>query len=144
LIAGKNPPGNLGDMISAMRNQRYFGIGKGKARRSIVHAEDIAGLISKWISNPVKVSGIFNITDGNHPEFREIEAKISMDFELKYLIRIPEIVARTIAFIFGWIRGFPLNKIRLEKMLNSLTFNDDKARAHLAWKPESALKRSWI
>lgn len=45
LIAGKNPPGNLGAMIEGIKCGRYFSVDGGKARKSIVMAEDIARLI---------------------------------------------------------------------------------------------------
>lgn len=39
LIAGKNPPGNLGAMIHSIKNGRYYSIAGSKARKSIVRAE---------------------------------------------------------------------------------------------------------
>ena len=47
LIAGKNPPGNLGAMIKSIKSGKYFRIGKGSSRKSILMAEDIAKVIPK-------------------------------------------------------------------------------------------------
>lgn len=33
LIAGPNPPGNLGAMIHGMRSGKYFSVGKGEAKK---------------------------------------------------------------------------------------------------------------
>ncbi|MBE0654745.1 MAG: NAD-dependent epimerase/dehydratase family protein, partial [Bacteroidales bacterium] len=41
LLAGSNPPGNLGAMIKAIKRGFYFRTGDGKARKSIVLASDV-------------------------------------------------------------------------------------------------------
>ena len=45
LLAGVNPPGNLGAMIKGMESGKYLSIAGGKARKSILIAEDIARLV---------------------------------------------------------------------------------------------------
>ena len=62
LIAGKNPPGNLGAMINGIQTGKYFRIGNGSARKSVMMAEDIARLIPKL----AEVGGIYNVCDNHH------------------------------------------------------------------------------
>ena len=45
LIAGPNPPGNLGAMIKGIESGKYFSIGGGKVRKSVLMVEDIARLV---------------------------------------------------------------------------------------------------
>lgn len=45
LIAGPNPPGNLGSMIKGIASGRYLRIAGGKARKSVLMVEDIARLM---------------------------------------------------------------------------------------------------
>lgn len=45
LIAGPNPPGNLGAMINGIRSGKYMSIAGGKARKSVLLVQDIATLV---------------------------------------------------------------------------------------------------
>ena len=59
LIAGPNPPGNLGTMIAGIRKGRYLSIADGKAKKSVLMVQDIAHLIPML----VRKGGIYNICD---------------------------------------------------------------------------------
>ena len=59
LIAGPNPPGNLGAMINGIRHSKYFSIAGGKARKSVLMVQDIANLIPLL----VRKGGIYNVCD---------------------------------------------------------------------------------
>ena len=45
LMAGKNAPGNLGAMVNGIKTGKYLSINHGKARKSLLLAEDIAHLV---------------------------------------------------------------------------------------------------
>jgi nucleoside-diphosphate-sugar epimerase len=68
LLAGTTPPGNLGAMIKGIQKGYYFNIAGGKAKKSIVLAEDIA----KLIPIVAKIGGVYNLTDRYHPSFHEL------------------------------------------------------------------------
>lgn len=139
LIVGNNPPGNLGKMISGIKNGSYFTIGSGSVRKSMVMVEDIAQLI---LSNH-NAAGIYNLTDGCHPSFGEIELLISSSFGKRKPKSIPLWAAKSICFLGGWIPRFPLNSETILKITSNLTFCDMKARKELNWKPKSVLA-TWI
>lgn len=132
LIAGSNPPGNLKAMIDGIRSGRYLGIGKADARKSIVWAGDVAAIIP----GVAEKGGAYNLTDGCHPSFRELEHTIALALNKKDPVSIPLPLAKLIA-IAGNILGnrFPLNSNKLKKITTTLTFNDMKARTLLNWKP---------
>src|SRR5574344_1179594 len=67
LIAGPNPPGNLGAMINGIKKHRYLSIGGGKARKSVLMVQDIAHLVSLLAEK----GGIYNVCDDEQPTFRE-------------------------------------------------------------------------
>src|SRR3546814_106794 len=73
LIVGPNPPGNLGSMIKGIKTRKYLSIGNASAKKSMVWAEDIA----KLIPNLAKTGRTYNLTDGYHPSFGELEKEIS-------------------------------------------------------------------
>lgn len=132
LLVGKNPPGNLGTMIRAIQKGYYFNIGGGKAKKSMVLAEDVACFI------PViaPIGGIYNLTDGVHPTFKELSAAIAK----KKIFNLPLPLAKIGAKI-GDLLGdkSPLNSVKLNKITTDLTFDDSKARS-LGWNPRSVLE----
>ncbi len=132
LLIGKNPPGNLGAMIIAIQKGYYFNIGGGKAKKSMVLAEDVAGFIPVIASN----GGIYNLTDGIHPTFEEMSAAIAK----KKIFNLPLLLAK-IAGKIGNLLGdiAPLNSMKIKKITSNLTFDDSKAR-ELGWNPQSVLE----
>lgn len=139
LIVGANPPGNLGKLIAAIQSGRYFKIKHNPARKSLVLARDVASLIPKLQGK----SGIFNLTDGHHPYFNEIEDAIAEGLSTTIKIVVPLKVVSWLAK-GGDIANqlslpFPLTSSRLLKMTQTLTFSDRKARTELAWAPNTAI-----
>ncbi|WP_457609830.1 NAD-dependent epimerase/dehydratase family protein [Lutibacter sp.] len=132
LIAGKNPPGNLGAMIKGIKTGKYFRIGNGSARKSVLMAEDIARIIPKLS----EVGGTYNVCDNYHPSFAELENLIAKQLNKNTPASIPYWTAKSIAKI-GDVVGnkFPINSSKLDKITNSLTFSNEKAKRDLNWKP---------
>lgn len=139
LLVGFNPPGNLGDMIRAIKNGYYFNIGGGKARKSMVLVDEVV----KIIPMATKLGGTYNLTDGHHPSFKELSNHIARQLGKKNVINIPYIFAKTIAII-GDVIGdrFPINSIRLKKITKDLTFDDSRARKELNWNPKTVLSNN--
>jgi nucleoside-diphosphate-sugar epimerase len=136
LIAGANPPGNLGAMLKALKKGFYFSIGKADVKKSMVLARDVAELIPKVNGKP----GIYNLTDGYHPTFDELEKGLAKALNVKNPFKIPQTVATLIAKI-GDILGSksPINSQKLKKIQSTLTFSDKKAREELGWNPSHVL-----
>lgn len=137
LIAGKNPPGNLGAMINGIKSEKYFRIGKGSARKSILMAEDIARIIPRLSD----IGGIYNICDNHNPSFAELEELISKQLNKNAPRSIPFWAAKSIALI-GDLTGdlLPINSIKLDKLTKSLTFSNEKAKRDLGWEPLDVLE----
>jgi nucleoside-diphosphate-sugar epimerase len=136
LIAGKNPPGNLGAMIKGIKSGKYLRIGDGETKRSVLMAEDIVRIIPKV----AKIGGIYNLCDDHHPSFYELETLITKQLGKKRPISIPYWFAKCIAVI-GDLAGerFPLNSLKLNKIVRSLTFSNEKAKRELNWQPMDVL-----
>jgi nucleoside-diphosphate-sugar epimerase len=138
LVAGPNPPGNLGAMINGIRSGSYLSIGKADARKSVVWQEDIATVIPKLAEK----GGIYHLTDGVHPSLKQLELVISKKLGKKAPKTIPLYIAKALAIagnLFG--PGVPINSSKLQKITSTLTFDDKKACMLLDWKPSSVLDK---
>lgn len=139
LVIGKNPLGNLKDMIDAIMKGQFALIGKGSAKRSMVFAQDVASFIPTLTYK----RGIFNLTDHQHPDFKSISQTIQARYNCKPVLSIPVLLARILAVIGDGIefvlkKKAPINTYRLKKMTQSLTFNDQNA-IDIGWKPHSII-----
>jgi nucleoside-diphosphate-sugar epimerase len=94
----------------------------------MVNAIDVARLMPKLVN----YSGIFNLTDGVHRSFAEMDELLAKKHG-KRVKKIPVWVGRLIAKVGDLIPGFPLNSYRLSKLEQSLTFDDTRACQVLGW-----------
>lgn len=137
LIAGPNPPGNLGAMIRGIRNGKYLSIAGGKARKSGLMVQDIANLLPMLIEK----GGIYNVCDSYQPSFRELEMVICKQLNKKRPISIPYWLAKSMAVIGDCLgEKAPINSLKLRKITSSLTFSNEKAVRELKWKPMNVLE----
>jgi len=136
LIAGPNPPGNLGSMIKGISSGSYFSISGGEAQKSVLMVEDIANLVPLLVQK----GGIYNVCDSEQPKFRDLEKTIAYQLNKSLPITIPLFFAKFIALI-GDIIGnkSPINSEKLDKITKSLTFSNAKAILELGWNPLNVL-----
>jgi nucleoside-diphosphate-sugar epimerase len=137
LVVGANPPGNLRAMINGIRKGFYFNISGGNAKKSMVLADDI----SKILLKAAEVGGVYNLTDGYHPDFHEMSHLISKQLGKGKVNNMPIWIAKILGFV-GDIMGskFPINSDKLNKLNATLTFDDSKARRVFGWNPQAVLK----
>lgn len=137
LMVGKNAPGNLGAMVNGIKTGKYLSINHGKARKSLLMAEDIAHLVPLV----AEIGGVYNVCDDEHPSFGQLEELIATQLGKRKPISIPYWFAKCIA-LFGDVVGnrFPLNSKRLEKIVQSDTISNEKAKRVLGWMPMSVLE----
>jgi len=138
LIAGPDAPGNLGSMIRAVGKGYYFRFGFSSARRSMVLASDLA----RFIPSLHSVKGIYHLTDGVHPSYRELEDYIASHYG-KRIRKLPEGIIKTFAKAGDLIPWLPVNSSRLKKLSHTLTFSDEKARRELGWNPRPVVGNIW-
>jgi nucleoside-diphosphate-sugar epimerase len=140
LIAGPDPPGNLGAMLAALRRGRYLGIGGGGARRSVVLASDVAAVVER----AGQTGGTYNLTDGAHPTFADIEAAMCRVLARRHPPHLPLGLARLGGRLGDAVLALtgmrlPLTSRTVEKMTSSLTMDDAYARDRLGWAPTPVL-----
>lgn len=137
LIAGPNPPGNLGTMIHGIKSGKYLSIAGGKARKSVLMVQDIANLVPLLVEK----GGIYNVCDTYQPSFRELEEIICNQLNKKLPLSIPYYFAKGMAVVGDCLgEKAPINSLKLRKITNSLTFSNEKAVRELGWKPVNVLE----
>lgn len=137
LIAGPGAPGNLGAMVRGIKSGAYLSINHGKARKSMVMATDIARLVPLVATH----GGTYNVCDSDNPSFGELEKLIAGQLGKRTPISIPYWLAKCAAVVGDMIGDrFPLNSSRLEKIVTSDTFSNEKARRELGWDPLPVIK----
>lgn len=136
LLAGSNPPGNLGAMINGIRSGRYLSIAEGRCRKSVLMVQDIARLVPLLAEK----GGIYNVCDSYHPTFHELESVVCGQLGKSNPLSIPYWLAKSIALV-GDVLGnkAPINSLKLDKITKTLTFSNEKAVRELGWKPMSVL-----
>ena len=137
LIAGPNPPGNLGAMVHGIRSGRYLSIAGSRARKSVLMVQDIARLVPLLAEK----GGIYNVCDSYQPTFRELETIICRQLNRNLPVSIPYWIAKCMALIGDCLgEKAPINSLKLRKMTKSLTFSNEKAVRELGWRPTSVLE----
>lgn len=137
LIAGSNPPGNLGAMIHGIHSGKYLSIAGGRARKSVLMVQDIAKLVPLLAEK----GGIYNVCDSCQPTFRELEVIICRQLNKKLPLSIPYWVAKCMALVGNCMgKKVPINSLKLDKITKSLTFSNEKAIRELGWKPTDVLE----
>lgn len=142
LIAGKNPPGNLGAMIKGISTGRYLSIAGGLSKKSVMMAGDLATIIPLCEYK----GGVYNICDDTYPSFAELEKLISLQLgKRRNPFNVPYWFAKFLAKI-GDLMGkkAPINSVRLEKIVKSLTFSNEKIKKELNFSPTNVLENFLI
>lgn len=137
LIAGPNPPGNLGAMIHGIRSGRYFSIAGSRARKSVLMVQDIAKLVPLLAEK----GGVYNVCDSYQPTFRELETVICRQLNRNLPLSIPYWIAKCMALVGDCLgEKAPINSLKLRKITKSLTFSNEKAIRELGWRPTGVLE----
>ena len=104
--------------------------------KSILMAEDIAHILPLIA---VK-GGIYNVCDTFQPSFGQIAESVACQLGKSKPLNIPYWMAWCMAKV-GDLLGSsaPINSYKLEKMVKSLTFSNEKARKELNWEPMDVL-----
>lgn len=136
LLAGKGAPGNLGAMIKGIRTGAYLSIAGGRARKSVLMVDDIAHLVPLVAEK----GGVYNVCDDHNPSFGELEATIAKQLGKRKPISIPYWMAKCLALVGDVFSFFPINSARLEKIVTSDTWSNEKAKRELGWQPMDVLE----
>ncbi|MFI3314595.1 MAG: NAD(P)-dependent oxidoreductase, partial [Rikenellaceae bacterium] len=108
-----------------------------KAEKSVLMVEDIANLVPLLYDK----GGVYNVCDTKHSTFCELENIILKELGKKSVLSLPYWLVKCMALVGDCLgANAPINSIKLDKLVKSLTFSNEKARKILGWKPISVLE----
>ena len=136
LLVGKGAPGNLGAMVNGIRTGAYLSIAGGKARKSMLMVDDIAHLVPLVAEK----GGVYNVCDDHNPSFGEIQVSIARNLGKRKPISIPYWLAKCLALLGDVFSFFPINSGRLEKIVSTDVWSNEKAKRELGWKPMDVIE----
>lgn len=136
LLAGKGAPGNLGAMVKGIKTGAYLSIAGGKAKKSMLMVDDIAHLVPLVAEK----GGVYNVCDDHNPSFGELETTIAKQLGKRKPVSIPYWMANCLALVGDVFSCFPINSSRLEKIVTSDTWSNEKAKRELGWQPMDVLE----
>ncbi|MBE9600305.1 NAD-dependent epimerase/dehydratase family protein [Pedobacter sp. MC2016-24] len=137
LLVGVNPPGNLGAMINGINRGYYFDVAGGRARKSVVLAEDVAMILPQV----ARIGGVYNLTDRYHPSFSELSSNIARQLGKKQPLNLPMWITKLMAKFGDFLGKYaPINSKKLDKITSDLTFDDQNAVNAFNWNPKPVLK----
>lgn len=137
LLVGRGAPGNLGAMLRGIQKGFYLNIAGGKAKKSLLMADDIANLVNLAKDK----GGVFNVCDDYNPSFGELSKLMAKQSGKHAPISVPYWMAWCLAKIGDVVGGiWPINSQRLRKIVTDDTISNEKAKRELGWQPMSVLE----
>jgi GlcNAc-P-P-Und epimerase len=141
LIVGKNPPGNLQQLIRYLKKNMYVHINSVNPPKCMVLATDIADFLSDQYHNlNLENSGVYNLTDGANPKLQIFIKYLVKQYNPNFIhIYLPQFLIQILAKTGDRFRFLPLDSVRLNNLSRVLTFDDSKARSKIKWNGRSVV-----
>jgi nucleoside-diphosphate-sugar epimerase len=139
IYAGDMPNDSLRALISSVRKNFFFFIGKSKSTYSCVHVKDVVDAVLRGMERNDQI-----VTPYNLSETVPLEQLIATIAELlgkqAPRRRVPEYVARWLASISTIVPLLPLTHSRVDALTTCADYRSDLARRQLGWNPRVSLQ----
>ena len=131
-IIGEGDKGNVMRLITTIKNNQFYWIGKGKNIKSLIDKNDVAKACRLVFSTSDAKFQLYNLT-ANPIDMRTIVDTIADELKVEIpKIYVPQFVAELIAKFSGTIK----------KWLSDDVFSGDKINADLDFQPQTDIKKS--
>lgn len=147
-VYGSRMKGNYPRLLDAIKRKRFFYVGDGKNRRTLIHQQDAARAAIIAAENAAGGS-IYNVTDGEVHQFSEIVAAMADALKRrKPNLRLP---LAPINWGIGLAEDLgkllrvktPVNRALLEKILEDVAVDGGKIQTELSFQPQFDLLAGW-
>lgn len=148
-IYGPHVKGNYAHLAGAIRRGRYFPIGPGTNRRTLIYETDAARAAYCAALAPPGTQSTYNVTDGHVHTMRSITAAIyhacgrrppRWHLPLTPTRRAIQLVEKVAS---GLDRPPPFSMLMLEKLLEDVAVAGDRLQQELRYRPQYDLSRGW-
>lgn len=119
LIVGTGMKGTLGRMAKGIDEGYYFHIQGNEARRSVIHAKDVASL-ARAIA---PTGGTYNLSDGTNPTVHELAEAIARRIGHKRIFTLSRKLFNIMAWIGDHLHILPFSSRQLRQLTETLTFD---------------------
>ncbi len=141
--------GNYLHMLKAIRQGWFVPVGPGGNRRTLVYDKDVALAALLAAEHPSAAGQIYNITDGSFYPLKEIQRTIYQLLDKsrpRYYLPVA-----LLRFLFYGLQKltqitairFPLKPDLLDKLIEDMAVNGEKAQTELGFRPRYHLKDGW-
>lgn len=148
-VYGARIKGNYERLMRALAGKRFIPIGDGTNRRTLVYDKDVANAIVLAVQHPDAAGKVYNVTDGQFHELREIIAAICAALGRRPpRISIPIGLAR---FMVGMVedmmrltgRQSPINRTTIDKYTEDVAVDGQRIQKELGFVPQYDLASGW-
>jgi len=142
LVFGEGDRGNLLKLIQQIERGKYFQIGSGSARKSLIYAKDLAQAMELCIDKLPDGFHVFNASNPQPVELRELTSEISRCLGGSgKLPSLPESLVRLGAKVATKLlgAGSPLTMDQIEKLTTSTTCSVEQLVRATGFSPKHSL-----
>ena len=147
-VYGSRMKGNYTRLLDALRRKRFFFVGDGANRRTLIHQED-AARAAILAAETARGGSIYNLTDGQIHTFAEIVAAMARSLNQSLprlkIPRAPVSLGVNLAETAGNLIGVksPINRALLDKLLEDIAVSNEKMRRELRFTAQFNLLEGW-
>ena len=146
-VIGEEDRGNFLRLIKAIDKRRFFWIGKGVNRKSLIHKEDVARVVVKLLKNKKEGTEIFNVA-AEPLRMKQIVAIIgqTLDKNIPGFSVSPQLL-RSIFFLNSKIvknKKIEKRRLTIEKWLAEDVYSAEKIKREYRYKPEIRVEEAII
>lgn len=135
LIMGTGMKGTLRSMVNGIYRGYYFHIKGNDARRSIIHAVDVASA-ARLIA---PAGGTFNISDRVHPLIHDLGEALAHRIGGKRIYTLPPAIVKFAARLGDRFPAIPFSSKKYSQLATTLTFNSDAISKVINWHPHDVV-----
>lgn len=134
-VVGTGMQGILRLLVTAIWRGNIYHVEGNDARRSVVHAVDVADAAVRCLGR----EGVYNVTDGIDPTTDELIEALAYRMGDKRVYTVTPKRAKRLTFMAGILPG-GMKRDLLEYTTTTLTFSSEKLRSEVGFEPHSVVE----
>jgi UDP-glucose 4-epimerase len=148
-VYGSRIKGNYGRLVRALDRRRFIPIGAGRTRRSMIYDRDAAAAAVLAMGHPAAAGRVFNVTDGQFHELRDIIAAVCAALgRTPPQWSVPVAPARAgAAIVEGSFKAIgrrpPITRATIDKYTEDLCVDSGRIQRDLGFRPAYDLHSGW-